>query len=258
MQGFAYSAVMGRRVRAAAHLVRDAVVIVFSVLLIATTQGSEEMAATLLQGLSAVFIALSVVDIVLVVLRRRARGFFLGNAAYQVAVSLLLTGLYPPAGVPILALNVFALVSLREKKTAEELALHPPLPRTRNYKVLAGVGTVVMAASTVLPWVGTDATVSLLGVYSGIFGYTSLPGGVTVSPVGVVFAMLTLFLSLPALALGVMSLRWRKLSLVGGAFGLLGGGGIVLAVTSAASVGAYAFAAGGALLLAANVGFRKR
>ncbi len=59
---------MGRRARAAAHLARDAVVTVFSVLLIATTQNSEEMAALLLQGLGAVFIVLSIADVALVVL----------------------------------------------------------------------------------------------------------------------------------------------------------------------------------------------
>lgn len=258
MRGVAYGGGMGRRARAAAHLARDAVVTVFSVVLIATTQGSEEMAALVLQALGVVFIVLSVVDVVLIVARRRARGFLVGNAVYQIIASLLLAGIFPPAGLPMFALNVVALVSLREKRTPEELALHPPLPRTRNYKLMAGVGTLVMAVSLLLPWVSTtDSMVSLLGLYGGIAGRTDLPG-VTVSPFGVVFAMLTLFLSPLAPIFGALALRWRRLAVVAGVFGLLGGVGIVVAAASVTSVGAYVFAAGGVMLMAAHFGFRRR
>lgn len=249
---------MGRRIRAAAHLVRDAVVTLFSAMLIATTQGSEEMAATLLQGLGAVFIALSIVDVILVAAKRRARGFFVGNAVYQIIASFLIAGLFPPAGVPMLALNVVALVSLREKKTAEELALHPPLPRTRNYKLLVGAGVAVLVVSALLPWISTaDATYSLVMVYSGIVGRSGLPG-LAISPIGVVFAMFTLFLSPLSPLLGALSIRWRRCSLTGGVFGVLGGAGLVVAAQPVASVGAYAFAAGGVVLVAASLAFRKR
>ncbi len=249
---------MGRRAGAAAHLARDAVVTVFSVLLIATAKGSEEMAAAVLQIFGATFIVLSIVDMVLVVAKRQARGFFIGNAVYQIIASLLLAGIYPPAGVPMLTLNVVALVPLRGKKTAEELALHPPLPRTRNYKVVAGVGTLVIAAALFLPWVSaTDGTISLLGLYGRVAGNLNLPG-VAISPVGVVFAILTLFLSPVAPVVGALALRWRRLAIVAGVFGFLGGTGIVVAATSVVAIGAYVFMSGGVLLLVGHFGFRKR
>ncbi len=240
-------------------MVRDAAVILPSLVIIASQYGklAEEPVFLITVSMSAVLLALSAVDVTLVVLKR-GRGAMVGITTFQMIPGILWALLYLPIGLIILATNVIVLVALREKKSPEELLRHPPPPRTRNYKLVVGVGTLVMVAALLLPWISTaDGTFSLVGLYGGIAARTNLPG-VTISPVGVVFAVLTLFLSPLAPAFGVLALRWRRLAGVSGVFGLLGGMGIVAAATSVATVGAYVFAAGGILLLVAHFGFRKR
>src|SRR5271157_939240 len=170
---------MAGRMRKAVHLARDAVVGLLSVVIIGSQYPSlsEEPSFLVTISISAVMLLLSVTDAVLVVARSKWRWYFLGNAVVQLILGLLWLGLFAPVGAIVVILNILALVTLREKKTAEELAAHPPLPRTRNYKVADGAGTLVLAASLFLPWfTGSGSNVSVFGVYSALATHSGLPG----------------------------------------------------------------------------------
>lgn len=241
-------------------VVRDAVVTVAALVLIGTSWGkwAEEPVFYILDSMMAVFLVLSAVDVALIVARTKRRGFFVGNSAFQVVPGLLLAGLFAPLGIIIILLNAISLVALRQKKTPEELAMRPPVPITRDYRLADGAGVLVMAGSMFLPWFSAEAgsTASLLGIYYAIVAHTGLPN-FSVSQVGVLFALLGLVLSPVAVALGALGMVRRRLSLISGVLGVLAGVGIVVAIAGAAGVGAYGFLGGGAVVLVGFFGFRK-
>lgn len=251
---------MAGRARRIAHLARDAVVLVLSAAIISTSWGkwTEEPALYVLVGIGGVFVILSAVDVVLVLARVKNRGYFFANAIIQLVLGFLLSGLFLPFGLPVVVVNLLALVTLRQKKTPEELQAHPPLPKTRNYKVAVAVGTLVMVGSLFLPWVSAEAgtTASMLGLYTGMLGRSTLPN-LAVSPVGVIFALITLALTPVAVVLGALGLRWRKSSGLAGVLGILAGVGIIVALPAVVAAGTYVFLAGAAAALVGFVGFRR-
>lgn len=258
-RGASSSDVMAGRLRKAAHLARDAVVALLSVVIVGSQYPrlSEEPVFLVMVSISALTLILSVVDAGLVLARPRWRAYFLGNAVVQLMVGFLWAGLFPVIGVVIVALNVLALVTLRERKTAEELAAHPPLPRTRNYKIADGAGTLVMLASLFLPWLSdSGSTLSLIGVYSALATRSGLPS-FSISQAAALFALMGLAGSPVAIACGGFGLLKRKLSAVAGVIGVVAGVGAVLALGGAAGVGAYGLAAGGAVVLAGFFAFRR-
>ncbi len=217
---------------------------------------AEEPVFVVTVSVSALLIALCLVDVVLVAMKR-GRGVMVGISAVELIPGLLWLGLFFPVGLVIMVPNVLALVSLREKKTPEELALHPPVPRTRNYRLVLGAGVVVMLGSLFLPWVSTaDTTLSLFGLYSGIATHSDLPS-ISISPTSVVFALVAIAGSPLAIVFGALGIRFRKLSLVAGVLGVAAGAGLLVATGGSTGVGEYAMCVGGVLALAAFVGFRR-
>ena len=250
---------MVRRLNRVLQLVRDAVVTLTSVVLLATGWGKwvEEPVWYILLALSAVFIALSAIDVVLVVRNVKRRGFYYGNAIYQLVPSFILLGLLPPLGAAILILNAGVLATLGVKKSPEELLKHPPVPITRNYRVVVGVGSLVMLVSLFIPWLMTsDSSVSLFGVYAGIVTHSNLPG-LTISQISVIFALLTLVLSPVSLVLGALAMVRRKSSLVSGILAVIAGVSTVVILPASIGFGPYAFVAGGALVLVGYFVFRR-
>ena len=252
---------MAGRARKGIQLARDVVVALVSVVIIGSQYQrlGEEPAFLVTVSISALTLLLSVVDAGLVLAGLKWKRYFLGNAAVQLVLGLLWLGLFAPVGAIIVGLNVLALVSLREKKTAEEMKAHPPLPRTRNFKLADGAGTLIMAVSLFLPWFGgSGASVSVVGVYLALATHSGLPG-ITVSQTGVLFALLALGGSPVAILCGGLGLRWRRLSVVAGLLGALTGIGAILLLGGAvgAGAGAYGLAVGGIVILAAYFRFRR-
>ena len=250
---------MVRRLNRVLQLARDAVVTLTSVVLLATGWGKwvEEPVWYILLAFSAAFIGLSVVSVVLVAKNVKNRAFYFGNAIYQLFPSFILVGLLTYLGVAVLALNVAVLATLGVKKTPEELLKHPPVPITRNYRIVAGVGTLVMLGSMFAPWLAASgSSFSLFGVYSGIVTQSDLPG-LSISPLSVIFALMTLVLSPVAQACGALALVRRRFSLVSGVLAVISGVSIMIVLTGSVGFGAFGFIAGGAVVLAAYFGFRR-
>ncbi|HME19667.1 MAG TPA: hypothetical protein VKF15_08030 [Nitrososphaerales archaeon] len=250
---------MAGRLMKAVHLARDVVVALLSVVIIGSQYQklSEEPVFLVTVSISAVMLLLSVIDATLIVARLRWKWYFLGNAVVQLILGLLWLALFAPIGAIVVVLNILALLTLREKKTAEERAAHPPLPRTRNYKVVEGVGTLIMVASLFLTWfTSSGSSISLLGVYSALATHSSL-AGFTVSQTGAASALLALAGSPVVIVSGALGLRWRRLSVVAGVLSVLAGAGAAVALVGVVGVGPYVLVAGGALVLVGFFAFRR-
>lgn len=251
---------MAGRLRKAVHLVRDAVVILMSVVIIGSQYQrlNEEPVFLVTVSISSVLLLLSVVDVALILARPGWRAYFLGNAVFQMVPGFLYLGLIPPLGAVIIVLNAAALVTLRKKKTPEELAKHPPIPITRNYRVVVAVGALVMLGSMLLPVIVVSGTsLSLFGFYSALLTRSGLPA-LSIAQTAVIFALLAIVLSPAAVVCGALGLKWRRFSFVGGAFGLVAGVGMVVALSGAAGLGSYVMVAGGVVALVGFFGFRRR
>lgn len=154
-------------------------------------------------------------------------------------------------------LNALVLVGLREKKTAEELAKHPPVPITRRYRIVVGVGTLAMLGSLFLPWVSdSDASLSLVGVYWALLTRSGL-SGFAISQAAVVFALLGVVGAPICIICGALGLVRRRFALVGGVLAVVAGAGLAAALASQSKSGAYGFAAGGVLLLLGFFGIKR-
>ncbi len=96
--------------------VRDAIVFSFSIVVIINTWGAwvNEPAVYVLDGFGAVFIALAVADVVLLIRNVQWRAFYFGNAIYQMFPSFVLVGALPSYGLVLMTLNLLVLFSLKE------------------------------------------------------------------------------------------------------------------------------------------------
>ena len=114
------AAMLVSRLNRSLALSRDAVVTLFSVVIIASSWGRwfEEPVFIVLDVLGAVFIVLSIVDVVMLARRGTGKRFYRWNAIYQIFPSLVLTGLLA-IGILFLILNIAVLLTLRERKPQE-------------------------------------------------------------------------------------------------------------------------------------------
>lgn len=236
---------------------RDAVVSLFSVVVILSQYPklAEETVFYVTIFLAAVLLLLCLVDLVLV-LTRKGRVAMVGIAAFQLAMGFLWAGLFLPIGAVLIVLNAALLVALREK-TAEYILKHTPVPRTRNYRVATGVGTLVMLGALFMPWFSASRmTASLFSVDAAVVTRSGGLPALSIDPTAVIFALLALVGSPVAVSCGALALRWRRLSLISGVLGLAAGIGVIVVLAAAASFGAYVMAVGGVLLLAGFFGLR--
>ncbi|QQG48428.1 MAG: hypothetical protein HY247_06705 [archaeon] len=247
-----------RRIARVLQAVRDVALLVFSAVVMGSTYPrlTDEPVFLVVFPVAALLFVLSVVDIALVARKSGRRGFFYANTVVQIPLLALFAAIFlGPLGVVFLALEIAVLVALREKKTAEELALHPPVPITRNYRILVLVAELVVLLSLFLPLISRSSSpLSLLSVYSGIFLRTGLPA-LMLAPAEVGAALLAIALVPVALIAGGLGLLRRRLSLLGGILAIVAGVGVIVALGG--ELGAYALAAGGALYLVGFFGFRR-
>ena len=113
------------------QLVRDAYVSALSVVLLASGWGLwvEEPVWYILLAFSLAYIVLSGVSVILLFRNVHWRGFYFGNAIYQLFPSFILAGLLPLLGFVPLILNVVILFTLREKKATDTPIQQPgPAP----------------------------------------------------------------------------------------------------------------------------------
>ena len=249
---------VGSRLARALSIARDVAVGLVSLIIIASqySQIGSEPAFLVTVPMSALLLALCIVDIVLVV-ANRGRGVMVGIAAVQLLPGFLWLGLFLPIGLIILPLNVLVLVSLRQK-SPEELLMHPPVLRTRSYKLVVGTGTLVTLLSLPLPWFsGSGSPVSLFGTYAALASHSNVLPSVSLGPEAVTFALLALVGSPLSVLFGALALRWRKLALLSGLLALVGGGGVAAVLGGVAEYVAYVLALGGVLTLTAFFGFRR-
>ena len=242
-------------------LVRDIVVTLLSVVIVGSQWGrwGEEGGAVFLvtSGIAGVFIVLCLVDVALIAIRVKSRLYFLFNSSFQIIPGLLFTAIFPPFVVVVL-LNILTLVFLRQKKSAEEIAAHPPVQRTTTYKWVESIAALVMLGSMFLPVVNTsDATLSLFGFYLALATHSGLPG-LSIEPLNVIFALLAIVLSPVAVVVAVFGLKKRKMSLVAGILAIVGGLGMVEVLGSDTGLGSYVMAVGGALALVAFIFLRPK
>jgi len=233
--------------------------LVFSFVLVASTYGKwvNDPVFLIVFPLAAILLALTVVNIILVAKNVKRKGFYYANSITQVPILFLFAGLLGVLGLVFIVLDIAVLVTLPEKKTPEELLRHPPVPITRNYRILLGIGLSAMLISIFIPWLSTsDATLSLFGIYSGIATHSNLPA-FSVSQTAVIFALLTLFLSPVSLVCGGLGMIRRRFSLVSGIFAILAGSSIMIVLTKSIGPGAYGFILGGILVLVGYFGFRR-
>ncbi|MBI3841359.1 MAG: hypothetical protein HY297_05355 [Thaumarchaeota archaeon] len=251
-----------RRISRVLQVVRDAVVLAFSLVVIGSTYGrwGEEGGAVFLvvDALAGVLILLTVVDVLLVAKKVKRKGFYFFNSILQIPILALFVVFILYVGVALLLLDVAVLATLPEKKTPEELMKHPPIPITRNYRITVGAGVLVTLASFFLPWLSVEgASTSLFGVYYALVAHTGLPS-FSLEPTRVIFALLTLFTSPVSLVAGALGILRRRLSLVSGILAVLAGVSMTSALGASTGFGAYGFVAGGIVILVGFFGFRRK
>lgn len=97
--------------------VRDAVLLVLSIVLISTDIGpGREAANYLLAGVSAIILVLTIANVIaLNVLKVKGKGYFYVNSFLQLFLSIPMLML-PPLGVGLIIINLAILITLREKK----------------------------------------------------------------------------------------------------------------------------------------------
>ncbi len=98
-------------------LVRDFAVSLFSVVVVGSSWGKwvQEPVFYVVDSLGLVFIVLSVVDVILIRRDVQRRGFYFGNAIYQLFPSFIFAGPLV-VGWIFLILNIAVLVTLKQKK----------------------------------------------------------------------------------------------------------------------------------------------
>ncbi len=99
--------------------VRDIVLLVISVVLMSTSYGKwvEEPAHYVLFGIAGTLFILSAVNMILLLaVKVKGRGYLFFNSILQLVLFFFLAGLLPPLGIPLLALDIAIIITLRQKK----------------------------------------------------------------------------------------------------------------------------------------------
>ena len=193
---------MVRRASRIIQTIRDAILLVLSLILISTDIGpGKELANFVLAGISATIFVLTVVNIILNALKVKRKGYFRGNSIFQLLVGLFLSlGLFPPLGIILVGFNLAVLATLREKKTLEERMKHPPKPITRKYRALVGAGVLVMFVGISVSWLAT-ISFPLIGVYLHTVDLSSVANLVS-NTTATIFGLLALVVSPISLVIG--------------------------------------------------------
>lgn len=99
---------------------RDIALIVVGVLLMSTSYpvflGQKEAAHFILFGIAAVLALFSLTNLILLIAKIKRKGYFYFNAIFQLPVGFVLAGLLAPVGIPVMALNIAILATMRDKK----------------------------------------------------------------------------------------------------------------------------------------------
>ena len=258
---------MVRRLSRVVQMIRDVVILLLSIVLVSTSIGpGKELANLVLASIAGVIIALTAINMILNVLRVKRKGYYYACSYVELATGIFfLIGLFPPYGVPLVALNVAVLITLHEKKQPVP-GVGPPPPLTRNYHILEGLAAFAILAGFLLPSI-SSSSFSLLSAYLSIFGLGSsaaLPA-ISVGPAAVLFVILTLFLSPVALMTCVLGYFRRRFALLTGILAIVSSAGWIIALDIlspeahvSAGLAAYTTLVGGAVALTAYLMVRRR
>jgi len=98
--------------------IRDAFLLVFSIVIMPTSYGKwvVEPAHYILFGIAAFFLVLTVINVILLLLKVKRKGYFYFNAIIQLIPAFLLTILLI-VPVIVLILDILIIITLREKRT---------------------------------------------------------------------------------------------------------------------------------------------
>ncbi|MBS7632191.1 hypothetical protein KEJ15_01005 [Candidatus Bathyarchaeota archaeon] len=245
-----------RKVRRASRIVqtiRDAILVVLSIVFISTSTGpGKESANLIFAGICGVVLTFTIIDIILNALRVQGKGYFRGNAIFQLLLGIFLTiGLYPPLGIVLVAFNAAVLVALYEKKTPEELLKHPPKPITRRYRVFVGAGVLIMFVGILFSWFN-NINFPLIGVYLRTVDLTEAASLVS-NPMVVLFGFLALVGAPISLILGLLSMFKRLFAWASGVLAVVTGIGWIVTMTTMAGLGAFVFTFAGVIVLAGSI-----
>jgi hypothetical protein len=243
---------MVRRASRIVQTIRDAILLILSLVLVSTDIGpGKEIANLVLAGISAVIFVLTVANIILNVLKVNRKGYFLGNSIFQLLVGFFLLGLFPSLGIILVGFNLAVLVTLREKKTHEERMEHPPRPITRKFRAMVGAGVLVMFVGISVSWLA-PTSFPLIGVYLHTVDLSSVANLVS-NTMATIFGFLALVISPISLTSGLLGLFKRRFALVSGILAIIVGTGWIISMITIAGPGAYIFVVGGAVVLAAPI-----
>jgi hypothetical protein len=92
-----------------------------------------EPAHYVLFGLAALLLLLALINIPLLLLKVKGKGYFKFNAVFQLPISFLIAGLLPPLAF-LLILNIAILIALRKKYDVTDT---PYIPKTETKKSVA-------------------------------------------------------------------------------------------------------------------------
>jgi hypothetical protein len=238
-----------RRASRVIQTVRDIVVALLSVVLISTDIGpGKEAANYLLAGICAVLLALTIVNISLNAFKVKKKGYFYGNAIFQLILGFFFLALFAPFGVILLLFNLAVVASLWEKKTPEELLKHPPKPVTKKHRMLIGAGTLIMFSSLFFSWLST-VDFTLVGFYLGKVDLSSASNLVSSSTVTTILGVLTLVGAPISIIIGAFGLIRRRFAWISGAFALILGIGWIIILTSKVGLGPFIFTSGAIIVL---------
>lgn len=244
---------MAQRASRIIQTIRDAILLVLSLVLISTDIGPEkELGNFVLAGISAAIFVLTVLNIILNAFKVKRKGYFRGNSIFQLLVGFfLLLGLFLPLGIILVGFNLAVLATLHEKKTLEERMKHPPRPITRKYCALVGAGVLAMFAAIFVSWLSTTSF-PLIGVYLRTVDL-SYAASLVSNAMATIFGFLALVIAPISLIIGVIGLFKRRFALVSGILAVIAGTGWIISMITMAGPGAYIFVFGGALVLAAPI-----
>jgi hypothetical protein len=245
---------MVRRASRIVQTVRDAILLVLSLVLVSTDIGpGKELSNLLLAGISATIFILTVVNIILNALKVKRKGYFLGNSIVQLLIGFFpLLGLFPPLGIILIVFNLAVLFTLREKKTVEKGMKFPPRPITRKFRSLVGAGLLVMFAGISVSWLATT-NFPLIGFYLRTADLSSVAKLVS-NTFAQIFGFLALVISPISLVAGLIGLFKRRFAFVSGILAITVGTGWIVSTATLAGIGPYVFICGGAIVLAASIG----
>jgi hypothetical protein len=240
-----------RRVSRVIQTVRDAIVALLSVVLISTDIGpGKEAANYLLAGICAILLALTIVNISLNIFKAKMKGYFYGNAIFQLILGFFFLALFAPLGVILLVFNLAVIASLWEKKTPEELFKHPPKPVTTKHRVLIGAGVLAMLSSLFFSWLST-VELPLIGFYLGTVDLSSASNLVSSSTITTILGVLTLVGAPISIIIGALGLVRRRFAWISGTFALILGIGWISVLTTKAGLGPLIFTFGAIIVLSA-------